>query len=490
MALTYLKVVAYINIFEHQIHEILMCIYNKTHSHDTDKSIKKDLHFTALEFRLLRQHGFNISQEIFSDFQDEVGNLKRNLYDDYKGILSLYEASFLSEEGENVLDSAREFGYNKLRKHVQQNQETDPYYAKLINHALELPLHWRMQRLESRWFIDMYEVKHGMDSHILELAKLDFNNVQATYQADLQYTSCWWKSTCLAEKLSFIRDRLVENFLWAVGQIYEPRFGYCRRMCSKVYSLITTIDDIYDVYGTLEELELFTDAVQRWEVTEIEHLPDYMKICFVCLHNTINEIGYDVLKEKGFHIIPYLKKAWVDLCEAYLLEAKWYHSRYTPTVEEYTENAWISISGPVILVHVFFLTQDKITFDSLKYLKEYPEIVRLSSLVLRLANDLGTSSDELKRGDIPKLIQCYMNESGASEDEARQYIQCLISETWKKMTKQGCIESPLLSKAFIGIAMDLARMAQCAYQHGDGYGIPDGETKDHVLSILVQPIPI
>ncbi|XP_065876260.1 terpene synthase 10-like isoform X1 [Euphorbia lathyris] len=191
MALTYLKVVAYINIFEHQIHEILMCIYNKTHSHDTDKSIKKDLHFTALEFRLLRQHGFNISQEIFSDFQDEVGNLKRNLYDDYKGILSLYEASFLSEEGENVLDSAREFGYNKLRKHVQQNQETDPYYAKLINHALELPLHWRMQRLESRWFIDMYEVKHGMDSHILELAKLDFNNVQATYQADLQYTS-WY----------------------------------------------------------------------------------------------------------------------------------------------------------------------------------------------------------------------------------------------------------------------------------------------------------
>ncbi|XP_065873515.1 terpene synthase 10-like [Euphorbia lathyris] len=347
--------------FHDQIHGILMSIFSKKHS---DKSVKKDLHSTALEFRLLRQHGFNISQEIFCDFQDEVGNFKTDLYEDYKGMLSLYEASFHSEEGDNMLEAAREFAYNNLRKLIQQNQEIEPYYSKLINHALELPLHWRMQRLENRWFIDMYEVKQGMDSHILELAKLDFNNVQATYQADLQHASCWWKSTCLAEKLSFIRDRLVENFLWAVGNSYEPRFGYCRRMYTKINALIATVDDIYDIYGTLEELELFTDAVQRWDVNEIEQLPDYMKICFVSLHNTISEIGYDVLKEQGFHIIPYLKKAWVDLCEAYLLEAKWYHSRYTPTLEEYTENAWISGSGPVLLVHAFFLTEDKIVVKS------------------------------------------------------------------------------------------------------------------------------
>ncbi|XP_065874825.1 terpene synthase 10-like [Euphorbia lathyris] len=473
--------------FQDQIHGILMSIFNKKHS---DKSIKNDLHSTALEFRLLRQHGFNIPQETFSDFQDEVGNLKTNLYDDYKGMLSLYEASFLSEEGEDVLDAAREFGYNNLRKHIQQNQETDPYYAKLINHALELPLHWRMQRLESRWFIDMYEVKQGMDSHILELAKLDFNNVQATYQADLQYTSCWWKSTCLAEKLRFSRDRIVENFLWTVGVMYEPRFSYCRRMATKINALVTTIDDIYDVYGTLEELELFTDAVQRWDVNEIEQLPDYMKICFLALHNTINEIGYDVLKEQGFHIIPFLKKTWVDLCEAYLVEAKWYHSKYTPTLEEYIENAWISISGPVALVHAFFLTKDTVRIDRLKYLKEYPKILRLSSMILRLADDLGTSSDELKRGDVPKSIQCYMNESGASEEEARQYIQSLISETWKEMNKQGREGSPLFSKEFIAGAMDLARMAQCMYQNGDGHGIQEGETKDRVLSPLVQPISI
>ena len=56
----------------------------------------------------------------------------------------------------------------------------------------------------------------------------------------------------------------MENFLWTVGEIFEPQFGYCRRMLTKVNAMITTIDDdVYDVYGTLEELELFTDAVDR-----------------------------------------------------------------------------------------------------------------------------------------------------------------------------------------------------------------------------------
>ena len=54
------------------------------------------------------------------------------------------------------------------------------------------------------------------------------------------------------------------NFLWTIGSIFEPQFGYYRRTLTKVNALITTIDDIYDVYGTLDELELFTDAVERY----------------------------------------------------------------------------------------------------------------------------------------------------------------------------------------------------------------------------------
>ena len=48
-----------------------------------------------------------------------------------------------------------------------------------------------------------------------------------------------------------------------MGVKFEPQFGYCRRMLTRVGVLITLIDDIYDVHGTIDELKLFEDALER-----------------------------------------------------------------------------------------------------------------------------------------------------------------------------------------------------------------------------------
>ncbi len=72
----------------------------------------------------------------------------------------------------------------------------------------------------------------------------------------------------------------MENFFWTVGVIFHPQFGYSRRMLTKVIALITTIDDVYDVYGTLDELELFTNAVERLVLIAL-----HMK-CFIWLSLT------------------------------------------------------------------------------------------------------------------------------------------------------------------------------------------------------------
>ncbi|CAI8587474.1 unnamed protein product [Vicia faba] len=257
---------------------------------------------------------------------------------------------------------------------------------------------------------------------------------------------------------------------------------------TKVNAFITVIDDVYDVYGTLEELELFTEAIDRWDLSGMDILPDYMKICFEELYNFVNEFSFQVQNKSGYYITPHLKKAWTSLCKAYLIEAKWYHGGYTPSLEEYLENAWISISAHVILTHTYFLIQDSFKKEELVCLQEKSNIIRFSAMILRLANDLGTYKRENETGDIPKSIQCYMNQNGASEIEAREYVKSMIFTTWKKMNKEA--HTSCFSESFKDSTINLARMALCMYQHGDGHTIQDSKIQNHVMLLIFNPIPI
>ena len=83
---------------------------------------------------------------------------------------------------------------------------------------------------------------------------------------------------------------------------------------------------------------------------------------------------------------------WGELCEAFLLEAKWTHNKYIPTLEDYLDNAWRSVSGVVLLTHGYFLTNQEIKNDARVSLEECHDLMKWSSMIFRLCNDLATSS--------------------------------------------------------------------------------------------------
>ncbi|CAK9187057.1 unnamed protein product [Ilex paraguariensis] len=371
---------------------------------ESNVGAEKNIHVTALKFRLLRQHDYDISQDIFQSYKDH--------YDDF-----------------NVLEELKSFAMIQLediKGHI------DKSLVEKINHALELPLHHRMCRLEARWYIDVYSKNKEANQSLLELAVLDFNMVQSTLQSDLKtvarniHITLNIHSIGLASELNFIRNRLIECFFGTVGKIYELRFSNCRIGLTQIIALITTIDDVYDVYGSLDELQLFTDAVKRWDANAVKSFSYYMKLCFLALYNTVNEMAYDTLKDKGINVIPILSKAWADLCQAFLLEAEWNYRKHTPTLEDYLENAWRSVSG----------------------------------------------NDELQRGETANSILCCMHQNGLSEKLAREHISNLITEAWKKLNKGRVDDSPF-SKHYLETAMNLARISQFTYQYGDGHGAPD-----------------
>ncbi|KAH7666198.1 (-)-alpha-terpineol synthase protein, partial [Dioscorea alata] len=451
--------------------------------------LKDDLFATALLFRLLREYGLKVSQGVFDGFKDEKGNFQLSIHNDINGMLSLYEASHLVMEGEDTLDKARIFTTNHL-KTIFKEEIIDPILKEHVVHALEMPMHWRMPRLHTHWFIGMYEKEDNMNPNLLEFAKLDFNMVQSIYQGELKKCSRWWATlNLLDDDLSFARDRLVENYLLAMGYAPKPKFSFCRETLTQVNSLITTIDDIYDIYGSLDELELFTSAVDRWDINDIDCLPKYMKKCFLSLFNTTNDIAYKVLKMRNVNCIPYLKKSWLELCKAYLVEANWAHSDYKPKMKEYLDNAWISIAAFPILFHSIFCISEDISKE-LESLENFPNIMRQSFLIFRLCNDLGTSTEEVNRGDVNKSIQCYMHEKGVSETISREYVKDLIRETWKELNTNFFTMSSPFDVSFNNLAMDIARMTQCIYEYGDGYGLAENETKDRVLSLLIEPISL
>jgi len=70
----------------------------------------------------------------------------------------------------------------------------------------------------------------------------------------------------------------VECFFFAAGIVSDPKLGYCREEITKVCNLITTLDDVYDIYGSMDELILFTDAIDKSAYSTVTYLTIYLII--------------------------------------------------------------------------------------------------------------------------------------------------------------------------------------------------------------------
>ena len=74
----------------------------------------------------------------------------------------------------------------------------------------------------------------------------------------------WWKELDFGTKLPFARNRLMECFFWMVGVYFEPQYARARRILTKVIAMTSIVDDIYDAYDTVEELQTLTKAIDRF----------------------------------------------------------------------------------------------------------------------------------------------------------------------------------------------------------------------------------
>ncbi|XP_011005625.1 PREDICTED: (-)-germacrene D synthase-like [Populus euphratica] len=392
---------------------------------------------------------------IFNKFKDDKGYFKQS--NDVRGILGLYEAAHLAVHGEDILDEA--LALTTIHLKSMATSPDCPLAAK-VSHALKQPIRRGVPRLESRRYISIYQDEPSCNKTLLRLAKLNFNLVQELHKEELAEITRWWKGLDFARRLPFARDRVVECFFWIVGVYFEPQYSLARKILTKVIAMTSIIDDIYDVYGTLEELKLFTGAIDRWDTKSLDQLPDYMKICYEALLNVYSEIEEKVAKEGWSCRVHYGKAAVALVTTGYCMIAT------------------VSFIGMA----------DMVTEQAFDWVFNRPKLVRASETICRLMDDLKSHKFEQERGHAASGIECYIRQYGLSEQEVYEEFHMQVVNAWKDINEE-CLKPTAVPMPLLERILNLSRVMDVIYKEEDGYTHVGKVMKNNVASLLIDSVP-
>ncbi|KAH0908799.1 hypothetical protein HID58_032120 [Brassica napus] len=435
--------------FEDEIEEILSKAFGKL---EGLISKEDDLETISTMFEVFRLYGHKMSCDVFERFRGEHdGKFKESVVRDVRGMLQLYQASYLKTKDENIIEEARSF----TRTHLAAvTSTTQPHLSKHIQNALYIPRYHCVEIAVAREYISFYEQEQDHEENLLKFAKLNFSYCQLHYVKELKDVTTWWKELDLASKLpNTFRDRNVEIYFGMMGIYFEPRYSLARVIGTKISMIMTVVDDTYDAYGTLPEVISFTDALQRWDIETIEDLPNYMQIIF----RTLWEIMQDIEREMS------------SLGRTGGLQ---------PTIDEVR-------AMDDMAIYSFLGMEDcdeKIMYE---WFASRPKVILAFNVVFRLINDITTFEEELERGEGANGVNCYMKQHGVSQEEAVIELKKIIKDHHEMMMDEFFKALSTVPRQIVMRVFNTARVINLFYKEGDGFGHPDENLKAHFTSLFL-----
>ncbi|XP_044962104.1 ent-copalyl diphosphate synthase 1, chloroplastic-like [Hordeum vulgare subsp. vulgare] len=255
-----------LGIARHFKQEIKQCL-DYVHRHWTEEGIcwardstVRDVDDTAMAFRLLRLHGYNVSPSVFDNFEKDgeffcfVGQSTQAV----TGMYNLNRASQLRFPGEDVLQRAGRFSYEFLREREAQGTVRDKWIIAKdlpgeVKYTLDFPWYASLPRVEARVYLDQYGGDNDVwigktlyrmplvnNNTYLDLAKRDFNRCQVQHQLEWHGLQKWFIENGLETLGVALKDVLRAYFL-AAACIFEPSRGTERLAWAKVSVLANII---------------------------------------------------------------------------------------------------------------------------------------------------------------------------------------------------------------------------------------------------------
>ncbi|KAG2239622.1 hypothetical protein Bca52824_091580 [Brassica carinata] len=296
------------------------------------------------------------------------------------------------------------------------------HLAVRIKNALKHPYHKGISRIETRKYISYYEAEEKRDAVLLEFAKIDFNMLQMLHRTELACVTRWYEAMEIKSKVTYTRHRVAEAYLWSIGAYFEPQYSQARVKTAIALIIFTMLDDTYDAYGTMEELEIFTDAIEKWLPAPPNMIPESMKYVYRIMVDFYEKLEEEFVNEGrsgcGFH----LKKALKTMANGYMQEAKWLKEKYTATFDEYMENALVTSGYYSVSAMTFSRMGNVANLDAFEWLSSNPKIRVASEKIGRFTDDISTYEFERKREHVATAIDCYMKQFGVSKEQAVEGI--------------------------------------------------------------------
>ncbi|GJU79314.1 copalyl pyrophosphate synthase 2 [Tanacetum coccineum] len=252
-----------------------------------------DVDDTAMGFRVLRMHGYQISTDVFRHFEKDgkfacyAGQLAESL----TAMLSVYRASQMLFPGEKILDDANKFSHKFLTDKRSRNELLDKWVISKdlpgeVGYALDVPWYASLPRLEARYYLEQY----GGDDDVW-----------------IGKTLYRWYALLNMEGSSY------KNLLWsyyeAAASIFEPERYNERLAWAKTTVLLETITSIFtkSQFSNVD-MQAFVDEFINAQQHGKNQIPWHNVMDAV--HETLNQISADVLTAHGVDIHLHLLCMW------------------------------------------------------------------------------------------------------------------------------------------------------------------------------------
>ncbi|CAN1852503.1 Ent-kaur-16-ene synthase, chloroplastic [Linum perenne] len=463
-----------------------------------DEEIFLDCTTCAMAFRLLRLNGYPVSPGKFlASIENET---IEGYLNDERAVLELHKASKVIYPEETILEHQHSWTTRSLTN-SHQDALQNPVHSNRSRACKYVSLQADMERLRHRRSIEQFCVDNTRtlkssfrcssfgNQDMLKLAVEDFNLCQSLHQEELAHLMRWLKEYKL-DGMRLAKEKMGYCFFSAAGTFFDPSLSQARISWAKHSLLTALIDEIYDMYGTLEEQLNLIDLMERWDVAgpKVDFCSERVESLYWALHSAICETVENAFAFQGRSVMDHVVEIWLDMMRSQLRESEWYRTNTQPTLEQYMSSARVSFAlGPIVLPALYLLGP-KLSNEVAKG-PEVHNLYNVMSICGRYLNDRISKDKDAEQGNW-NAVSLRMSEGGRSAEESDEDIKGLAEDLMKELLRLVLEEknSSRVPKECRELFWYMSSVLHFSYQKEDGFGLV--ELGRNFESLIEKPISL